>query len=330
MIKFTKKYIILKKIAIITGITGQDGGYLAELLLKKGYKVIGLLRDKYSPDFSKLNYLGITSKIEFDTCNLTNLSDVINIVNKYQPDEIYNLAAQSSVGLSFQMPIETLNFNILSVSNFLETIKILGKPIKFYQAFTSEMFGSVNTLPLTEESIFHPVSPYGISKASAHWITVNYRESYGIFTASGILFNHESILRGNNFVIKKIIKTAIDILNNKTDVLEVGNIDIKRDFGYAPKYVEAMYLMMQQDKGDDYIISSGVSLSIREIIYYVFDKLGISKEKIVINKDLFRPNEIQDIYGDSTKAKKSLNWVYDVDFFDVLDILIEQERAKSK
>jgi GDPmannose 4,6-dehydratase len=318
------------KKAIITGITGQDGAYLAKLLLEKNYEVVGLLRAKNSPDLTKLNYLGITQHIKFDTCNLTDLSDVINIVNKHQPNEIYNLAAQSSVGLSFKTPIETLSFNITSVSNFLETIKILEKPIKFYQASTSEMFGSVNKLPLTEDSIFHPVSPYGISKASAHWVTVNYRESYGIFTASGILFNHESILRSNNFVIKKIIKTAIDIVNGKADVLEVGNIDIKRDFGYAPKYVEAMYLMMQQDRGDDYIISSGTSLSIREIIYYVFDKLNISKDKIVINKELFRPNEIEDIYGDSSKAKDILKWDYKVDFFTVLDVLIEEEEKSIK
>ena len=189
------------------------------------------------------------------------------------------------------------------------------------------MFGKTNDLPFTENSIFHPVSPYGISKASAHWITVNYRESFGLFTTSGILFNHESVLRGNNFIIKKIIRTAFDISNNKKEILEVGNIDIKRDFGYAPKYVEAMYLMMQHNIPDDYIISSGVSLSIREIIYYIFDKLNIDRNKIIINKDFFRPNEIEDIYGDSKKAKKILNWNYDISFFEVLDSLIKEEKT---
>lgn len=313
------------KIAIITGITGQDGAYLSRLLLKYNYKVIGLLRDKNSVNFDKLNYLGITSKIIFENCNLLDLSDIINLINKYQPSEIYNLASQSSVGLSFNNPIETLNFNILSTANILETIKVIDKNIKFYQASSSEMLGSVNNLPLTEKSIFHPVSPYGISKASAHWITVSYRESFGLFTTSGILFNHESVLRGNNFIIKKIIKTALEIKKGETDILEVGNIDIKRDFGYAPKYVEAMYLMMQYDTPDDYIISSGVSLSIREIIYYIFEKLNINQDKIKINKDFFRPNEIEDIYEDSSKAKKILNWKYDIPFFDVLNILIEEE-----
>lgn len=314
------------KIAIITGITGQDGAYLSLLLLKYNYKVIGLLRDKNSVNFDKLNYLGITSKIIFENCDLSDLSDIINLINKYQPNEIYNLASQSSVGLSFNNPIETLNFNILSTANILETIKVIDKNIKFYQASSSEMFGSVNNLPLTEKSIFHPVSPYGISKASAHWITVSYRESFGLFTTSGILFNHESVLRGNNFIIKKIIRTALEIKKGETEILEVGNIDIKRDFGYAPKYVEAMYLMMQYNTPDDYVISSGVSLSIREIIYYIFEQLKINKDKIKINKDFFRPNEIEDIYGDSSKAKKILNWKYDMSFFDVLNILIEEEK----
>jgi len=314
------------KIAIITGVTGQDGAYLSKLLLEKDYKVIGLLRNKNSVNLDKLNYLNITDKIIFENCDLTNLGEIINIINQYKPTEIYNLASQSSVGVSFNNPIETLNFNILSTANILEAIKILDKSIKFYQASSSEMFGKTNNLPFTEDSIFHPVSPYGISKASAHWITVNYRESFGLFTTSGILFNHESVLRGNNFIIKKIIRTAFDILNDKKEILEVGNIDIKRDFGYAPKYVEAMYLMMQHIKPNDYIISSGISLSIREIIYYIFDKLNIDRNKIIINKDFFRPNEIEDIYGDSTKAKKVLNWDYNISFFEVLDILIEEEK----
>jgi len=315
------------KTAIITGVTGQDGAYLSKLLLEKDYKVIGLLRNKNSVNLDKLNYLNITNKITFKSCDLTNLGEIINIINQYKPNEIYNLASQSSVGVSFGNPIETLNFNILSTANILEAIKILNKKIKFYQASSSEMFGSSNTLPFTEKSIFYPVSPYGISKASAHWITVNYRESFGLFTTSGILFNHESVLRGNNFIIKKIIRTAFDILNNKKEILEVGNIDIKRDFGYAPKYVEAMYLMMQHNIPDDYIISSGVSLSIREIIYYIFDKLNIDRNKIIINKDFFRPNEIEDIYGDSKKAKKILNWNYDISFFEVLDSLIKEEKT---
>jgi len=318
----------MQKIACITGITGQDGAYLAKLLLENNYIVIGLLRNNNSVKLSKLKYLGIVDKIIYESCNLSQISDVLNVINKYKPNEIYHLASQSSVGMSFHNPIETLNFNILSTTNILESIKILDKKIKFYQASSSEMFGSTNNLPFTEKSIFHPVSPYGISKASAHWITVNYRESFGLFTTSGILFNHESVLRGDNFIIKKILRTSFDILLGKTNVLEVGNIDIRRDFGYAPRYVEAMYLMMQHDKAGDYIVASGESISIREIIYYVFDKVGIDKDKIIINKDFFRPNEIKDIYGDPSKTRNDLDWNYDMNFFDVLDILIEEEQVE--
>lgn len=314
-----------KKVAFITGVTGQDGAYLSKLLLEKNYEVIGLVRDAQNINITRLSYLGISSKVLFEVCNLLDISDIINLINKYSPNEIYNLASQSSVGASFEHPIGTLNFNIISVANLLESIKILDKSIKFYQASSSEMFGSANTLPFVEDSILHPVSPYGISKASAHWITVNYRESFGLFTTSGILFNHESVLRGNNFIIKKIIATSLDISKGIVDTLEVGNIYIKRDFGYAPKYVEAMYLMMQHKKPDDYIISSGRSYSIKEIIHYIFEKLNISTDKIVINNNFFRPNEIANIYGDSSKAKEQLEWDYNINFFEVLDILIDEE-----
>ena len=318
-----------KKVAFITGVTGQDGAYLSKLLLEKNYGVVGLVRNSENINTKSLDYLGLSDKIIYEECDLLDISNIINIINKYKPKEIYNLASQSSVGASFQHPIGTLNFNIISVANLLESIKIIDRTIKFYQASSSEMFGSANKLPFFENSTFHPVSPYGISKASAHWITVNYRESFGLFTTSGILFNHESVLRGNQFIIKKIIKTSLEIKNGIKETLEVGNINIKRDFGYAPKYVEAMYLMMQHDKPDDYIIASGESLSIREIIYYIFDKLNISREKVVTNEAFLRPNEIEDIYGDASKAKKQLNWDYEMSFFKVLDILIEDEIRKN-
>ncbi len=313
------------KVALITGITGQDGAYLTKLLIEHDYKVIGLIRNAENINTKGLDYLGVTSQVIFEVCDLLDIPNIINIINKYQPTEIYNLASQSSVGESFSNPICTLNFNIISVVNLLECIKITDKRIKFYQASSSEMFGSANSLPFVEQSIFHPVSPYGISKASAHWITVNYRESFGLFTTSGILFNHESVLRGDHFIIKKIIRTALEIKNGIKESLEVGNIDIKRDFGYAPKYVEAMYLMMQHEKPDDYIIASGKSLTIREIIYYIFEKLEISQDKIVVNEDFFRPNEIADIYGNASKAKEQLHWDYEMNFFEVLDILINEE-----
>ncbi len=317
--------MINKKIAIITGITGQDAPYLAKLLLEKNYKVIGILRESFSVNLSNLDYLGIKSKVIFETCDLSNMASVINILNKYNPDEFYNLASQSSVGLSFAKPTETLSFNINSVINILEAIRITNNKIRFYQASSSEIFGDIDTLPIKETTVFNPVSPYGISKASAHWIVVNYRKAYGLYTTSGILFNHESVLRSNDFIIKKVIKTAIDIKDGKQDILEVGNIDIKRDFGYAPNYVEAMYLMMQKEKSDDYIICSGKSVSLKEIIYYIFDYFKLDKNKIVVNEKFIRPNEIKDIYGNSSKAKQILNWNYDLDFFEVLDIIINEE-----
>ena len=314
------------KIAVITGITGQDGAYLADLLLKKKYKVIGITRDMSKINTFNLDYLNIAKDVTFDSCDLTNVPEIIGMLKKYQPQEIYNLAAQSSVKESFKDPLTTLNFNTMSVASLLESIKIFDKTIKFYQASSSEMFGNIKRLPITEAFDFNPASPYGISKASAHWIAINYRISFDLFITSGILFNHESFLRGEDFIIKKIIIKSLEIKNGRADKLIVGNIDIRRDFGYAPKYVEAMYLMMQHSEPEDYIISSGKSISIREIIYYVFDKLDISRKKIVVDENLFRPNEIKDIYGDSRKAKKKLNWEYDMSFFDVLDLLIEEEK----
>jgi GDPmannose 4,6-dehydratase len=314
----------LKK-AIITGITGQDGAYLTRLLLEKDYKVTGLIRSHYGSNLSRLKYLNVLNDLELVECDLGDLSQVLNIISTHKPDEIYNLAAQSSVSLSFQQPIGTLNFNIQSVLNMLEAIRLLNPSIRFYQASTSEMFGKVNKLPITEDSIVHPLSPYAISKVTGHYICINYRESYNLFTSCGILFNHESYLRGENFFVKKLIKGAIDIAHGKREYLEFGNLDIKRDFGWSEKYVEAMWLMMQQEKADDYIISSGKSITLREIVNYVFDKLGIDRNKIKTNPAFIRPTEIEDIYGSNKKARTVLNWQYDMDFFEVLNLIIEEE-----
>ncbi|THU41509.1 GDP-mannose 4,6-dehydratase [Niastella caeni] len=313
------------KSAIITGITGQDGAYLTRLLLEKGYKVVGLIRSHYGSNLNRLKYLGLLDRVELVECDQSDLSQVLNIISTHKPNEVYNLAAQSSVSLSFQQPIGTINFNIQSVLNMLEAIRLLNPSIRFYQASTSEMFGKVNDLPITEDSIVHPLSPYAISKVTAHYVCINYRESYNLYTSCGILFNHESYLRGENFFVKKVIKGAIDIVHGKREVLEVGNLDIKRDFGWSEKYVEAMWLLLQQDKPDDYIISSGKSITLREIVYYVFDKMKIDKGRIKINSAFFRPTEIQDIYGSNKKARSVLNWQYDMDFFDVLNLIIEEE-----
>ncbi len=318
-----------KKIAIITGITGQDGAYLSQFLIKKGYTVIGLIRKNYKENFFGLKYLNIFSKVNLIECDLLNLDELTEIVRKYKPTEIYNLAAQSSVGLSFEKPLETIEFNVTSVVNILESIKKVDTNIKFYQASSSDMFGNVDVLPITEKTIIQPTSPYAVSKATGHWLTINYRESYNLKACCGILFNHESFLRTDNFFVKKVIKTAINIKNGKEKELRVGSIDLRRDFGYAPDYVEAMWLMLQQDEMQEYLICSGRSISLREIINYVFDELNISKDKIIEDEKFFRPNDIENIYGTSEKARVELNWEYDKTFFVALRSLINEEIDKK-
>ncbi|MGB8194359.1 MAG: GDP-mannose 4,6-dehydratase, partial [Chitinophagaceae bacterium] len=316
---------IMKKIALITGITGQDGAYLSRLLLEHNYRVIGLVRSSYNANLKKLRYLNILERVELKECDMLDLSQVIKILNEYKPDEIYNLAAQSSVSLSFQQPIGTIQFNINSVLNMLEAIRLVKPDTRFYQASTSEMFGKIEQLPITEDSKFHPLSPYAISKVAAHYITINYRESYKLYTCCGILFNHESYLRGENFFVKKVIQAALDIKHGAREVLELGNLQIKRDFGWSEKYVEAMWLMLQADQPEDYVISSGRSVWLREIVEYVLNKLSIPQSAIKINQQFFRPTDIEDIYGSSEKARTQLNWNYNMDFFTVLDKLIEEE-----
>lgn len=313
------------KTAIITGITGQDGAYLAELLSKKNYSVIGITRSYNNSNLSKLKSLGLVGKVILEECDLTDITSIIGIIKKYKPAEIYNLAAQSSVGLSFEQPIGTITFNTISVLNLLESIRIVDKTIRFYQASSSEMYGKVNHLPITENTALHPLSPYAISKASAYWTTVNYRESYNLFACNGVLFNHESTLRSNNFFVRKVIMESIRISRGIQPTLKVGNIEIKRDFGYAPEYVKAMWLILKAEPPADYLICSGQSLSLREIIYYVFEKLQISRDRLEIDPSLYRPTDIEDIYGDNTKAKNVLGWKYDMSFFDVIDFLIAEE-----
>ena len=313
------------KKAIITGITGQDGAYLSRLLLEKGYEVIGLTRNYASLSIKGLRYLNTDSKIIIEECDLLDFSVLFKILNKYRPDEFYNLGAQSSVGLSFEQPIGTIHYNTVSVLNILECIRLLKLDTKFYQASSSEMFGKVNRLPINEETPLHPLSPYAISKGAAYWTCTNYRESYGLFATNGILFNHESYLRPPSFFVKKVIKSAWEIKQGQLEHLLIGNLDIKRDFGYAPDYVMAMYLSLQQQKAGDYFICSGTSIYLRDIVDYVFDQLNIPQHKIVVDRSLYRPAEIQDLYGDNTKAKTELGWEYSKSFFEVLDILVREE-----
>lgn len=315
------------KTAIISGVTGQDGHYLSKLLLEKGYRVIGTVRSYRCTNTKFFEYLGIGKDIIFEEVDLLDFANIIKLIFKYEPDEIYNLAAQSSVGLSFDQPIGTFNFNTASVNNLLEALRLLNTKTRLYQASSSEMYGRVAHLPITIDTPMHPVSPYGVSKMAAHFMCINYRESYCFFVSNGIMFNHESFLRSENFFIKKVIKSAIAIKNNKLDKLVVGNLEIKRDFGYAPKYVETMWRILQLENPDEFIICSGISTRLRDIVEYIFDRFHIDKKLIIEDKSLFRPNEIEDIYGDNSKVKEILGWHYDYSIYDMLDILIEEEIA---
>lgn len=317
------------KNALITGISGQDGAYLAQFLLSKGYRVIGQTRQTDSKSLYRLAYLGIDKQVELTYYDLTDPKSVLSCLEEYHPQEIYNLAAQSSVGYSFQIPQETFSFNTLSVINLLEGIRQFDKKIRFYQASSSEMFGNVSlqNLPIRESLLFHPVSPYGISKASAHWLTVNFREAYGLFTACGILFNHESPLRGENFVIKKLINTALKIQAGEAETLTLGNLAVSRDWGYAPKYVEAMWKMLQQEHPGDYIICSGNLSTLQELVLKVFDQLGLDMSKhLRLDQAFMRSLDLGVIYGDNTKAKAELEWEYNLSAEALIAQLIADER----
>nr|WP_294794101.1 GDP-mannose 4,6-dehydratase [uncultured Mucilaginibacter sp.] len=315
----------MMKTAFISGITGQDGAYLAKLLIEENYKVIGLTRSYNNFNSSNFKYLNIDGDIRIEECDLLDFSSIIKLLLKYKPVEFYNLAAQSSVSVSFEQPIGTINYNSQSVLNILESVRLLKLDTKIYQASSSEMYGLVKSLPVTSSTPMHPLSPYAISKATGYWMGINYRESYGVNCVNGVLFNHESHLRSPNFFVKKVVKTSLDIKHKVANELRVGNIDVKRDFGYAPDYVRAMWLSLQRDKAADYLICSGKSVYLREIINYVFDRLNLSTSKLVEDPLLFRPTDIEDIYGDNSKAKTQLKWEYDKSFFDVLDVLIDEE-----
>jgi len=323
------------KTAIITGATGQDGAYLSRLLLQKGYKVIGLIRSFYGSNLYRLKYLDVLDKIELQECDLTDLSQVIKIISTHRPAEIYNLAAQSSVSLSFQQPIGTIKFNIDSVLNLLEGIRLVDPSIRFYQASTSEMYGKIEDLPIKEESKFHPLSPYAISKVTGHHININYRESYGIFASCGILFNHESPLRGETFVTRKITRGVAKIGLGFQDKIFLGNLDARRDWGHAKDYVEAMWRILQQPEPEDYVIATGITTPVREFVRMAFAEIGVElefrgsadketgvvvsssdpdfnvpvgKEVIAVDPKYYRPTEVDLLIGDATKAREKLGW----------------------
>jgi len=321
----------MTKTSLITGITGQDGAYLARLLLGKGHSVAGVIRhsQKHLP-VAGLEYLGIAPQVHLIACNLCSDVEVRALLETVQPDEIYNLASQSSVRQSFHDPGQTLAFNTFSVLTLLEAIRNLAPGVRFYQASSSEMFGRIPHLPIREDMAFQPLSPYAVSKASAHWMAKNYRESYGLFVACGILFNHESYLRTRDFFVKKLICEALEVAAGKRRHIVVGNLSAKRDFGFAPHYVEAMYLMLQHEKPDDFLICSSTSISLQEVAHYVCDRENLDRSVIQVDAALFRPLDIPDMYGDNIKARHVLGWNYDLSFFDVLDQLIVEEKNNWK
>lgn len=318
------------KVAIITGVTGQDGSLLASLLLKKKYRVIGIFTPNRVFDNFRIQYLGLERLIDKRLINLLNIKEVMHLLEDIKPDEFYNLAAISSVGVSFNIPHEAFEFNTKSVLNILEAIRLVSPKTRLYQASSSEMFGNIGReqLPIKESFLFHPVSPYGISKASAHWLTINYREAYKLDTCCGILFNHESALRPPHFVIKKIIRTAINIKAGKENSLKLGNTSIVRDWGYAPMYVEAMWRMLQKEVLQDYLICSGNYMKLHEFVNMVFVYLNLEAEKYLqIDTSLLRSLDLEIIYGDNSRAMHDLGWDYSLSRDALVQKLIADEYA---
>lgn len=338
------------KVAIITGISGQDGAYLAELLLEKGYTVYGTYRRTSSVNFWRIEYVGIASHpnlhlVEFD---LTDLSTILRLIQTVRPQEIYNLAAQSFVGVSFEQPITTADITGVGALNLLEAIRIIDPSIRFYQASTSEMFGKVQSVPQTEETDFYPRSPYGVAKLYAHWMTVNYRESFDIFGCSGILFNHESPLRGREFVTRKITDSVAKIKLGKLDCLELGNIDAKRDWGFAREYVEGMWRILQADEPDTYVLATNRTETVRDFVSMAFKAAGISVEfsgseenevavdqntgqtVMRINPRFYRPAEVDLLIGDPSKAREKLGWAPTTTLEELCRMMVDADLERNR
>jgi len=317
---------ILSKIALITGITGQDGAYLAELLLSKGYRVIGTFRRTSSLNLERIDYLGIKDRIELIPMDLQDQGNIIRVLKDVQPEEVYNLAAQSFVGISFEQPLVTCDITGLGAVRLLEGIRIVNPEIRFYQASTSEMFGKVQEVPQNEKTPFYPRSPYAAAKLYAHWMTVNYREAYDMYACSGILFNHESPLRGEEFVTRKITQTVAKIKHGQANELRLGNLDAKRDWGYAPEYVEAMWLMLQKGKPEDFVIATGETHSVREFVEAAFSYVDLDwNEYVVIDPAFYRPAEVELLIGDCSKAKEKLGWQPKTKFEDLVGLMVEAD-----
>jgi len=338
------------KSAIVTGITGQDGAYLAQFLLEKGYKVYGTYRRTSSVNFWRIEELGIKNhkNLELIEYDLTDQANSIRMVSEIKPDEIYNLAAQSFVGVSFEQPIATAHITGLGCLHLLEAIRIVDKNIKFYQASTSEMFGEVQEIPQKESTPFYPRSPYGVAKLYAHWMVINYRESYDMFATSGILFNHESPLRGQEFVTRKITDSVAKIKLGKLDCIELGNMDAKRDWGYAKDYIEGMYLMLQAKKADTYILATNRTETVRDFVKLAFKAVDIElefkgkdEEEIAINKatgetvvkvnpKFYRPAEVKLLIGNPKKAKDELGWEAKCTLEELCVMMVTEDLKRNK
>ncbi len=319
--------------ALITGITGQDGAYLAQHLLGKGYRVVGLLRRSASSDVigERLRWLGVLNDVELHDGNLTDLSSLIRVVEQQQPDEIYNLAAQSFVAASWQQPLLTGTVTALGAGNMLEAVRIVRPKARFYQASSSEMFGLIQEPVQSERTPFYPRSPYAVAKLYAHWMTVNYRESFGLHASSGILFNHESPLRGIEFVTRKITDGVARIKLGMARELGLGNLDARRDWGHARDYIRAMHLMLQQEQASDYVVATGRTTSIREFCRLAFGHVGLDyEEHVKVDPRYLRPAEVEVLNGDATRAREQLGWTPEISLEDLVAEMVEADLARHR
>jgi GDPmannose 4,6-dehydratase len=317
------------KKALITGITGQDGSYLAEFLLDKGYEVHGVTRRTSTPNYDRIKR--IVNDVYLHPGDLLDQHSLTTIVKEVQPDEVYNLAAQSFVETSWKQPVLTGEFTALGVTRMLEAVQLAKPDVKFYQASSSEMFGKVQQTPQNEKTPFYPRSPYGVAKVYGHWITVNYRESYNLFAVSGILFNHESPRRGLEFVTRKVTHAVARILAGKQDKVMLGNLESKRDWGYAPDYVEAMWLMLQQDKPEDYVIGTGKTWSIKQLLEVAFGSVNLDWQKYVeFDQQFMRPAEVDLLVADPAKAKKVLGWEPKTSFEKMIEIMVQEDIKRER
>ena len=317
------------KTALITGVTGQDGSYLAEFLLKKDYEVYGIVRRSSSSNFERIKHL--QDDLKLVQGDLLDQNSLIEAIEGSRPDEVYNLGAQSFVPTSWNQPVLTGEFTALGVTRILEAIRLVNKKIRFYQASSSEMFGKVAEVPQNEQTVFYPRSPYGVAKLYAHWITVNYRESYDLFCCSGILFNHESPKRGLEFVTKKVSNGVARIKMGLSNELRMGNLDAKRDWGFAGDFVEAMWLMVQQDEPEDYVISTDESHSVNELVEIAFDHAGLNwKDHVVVDPKFVRPAEVDLLLGDSAKARNKLKWQPKLGFKELVRMMVDYDIERYK